>query len=423
MATWLVSWCLSVAACATGEVREEDGFVRRESAHYDLRVEGPPELAAEIEAVLEQSWPRFAAFYGGEPRLAKGERLGFSLYASRESWERGILGDRTRQPSMVDRAYFSPKSKKVYVYRDPIDHVTRAHSIYAAYLQFHGLAKAKNIDLDRAWYVHGIAEMFAEHTWHDGVLEVLVRRRMSVIDPAAEALRALRASPKLWSHEQLALSGVRWAAVSFASDRHPAELSKLALGATGSKMSGEDFQRSLGPKDVVGKEFWSWLEGAQVPFEVLTWGFAELDGGRFLGEPKEGELALCRLKQTPDWFEARIPVGASRKGSGGLLVGWKPPAEATIVRFGERSAFLERYVEGARVEDQELGTPPAQGGFVRARVVRAAPGAGGGVALVEVHVGDAIVHEMPIEHVAFGLAAHTADVVFDEVGWKPATAR
>jgi len=416
--TWLVSLCL---AAGTGSVASpEEGFARRESAHYDLRVEGSEDLAVEIEAVLEQAWPRFAAFYGGEPKLAKGERLGFRLYASRESWERGILGDRTRQPSMVDRAFFSPKSKKVYVYRDPIQHVTRAHSLYGAYLQFHSLAKTKNLDLDRAWYVHGLAEMFAEHSWHDGKLDVLVRRRVSVIDPAAEASRALRDSPRLWSEENLVLTGVRWAAMSFANDRHRDDLTKLALGATGSKMSGEDFQRSLGPKDVVAKEFWEWLEGAQVPFEVLTWGFQELDGGRFLGEPKQGELALCRLKETPEWFEARIPVGASHAGSGGLLLGWKPPSEATIVRFGERSAFLERYVEGDRVEDQELTMPPAQGGFVRARVVRT--GEDGGSALVEVRVGDAVVHEMPVASPAFGLAAHTADVVFDEVAW-PAAAR
>ena len=383
--------------------------LERTTAHYALRVAAPEAQTAELAAVLEAAWPKLAAFFRAEPKGKK--KLEIEVYSSRADWARGILDDGVSQPAEADRSWFSNRSKKLYVYRSPIDYVTRAHLIYGATLQFHALAKSKNLDLDRDWYVHGIGEMLSSHTWNQGVLELEVERRISTIDLAALARDKVRGAVRPWSLERIALPSVRCMAVRFARERFGSKFEKFALGGTGSKVDGRDFLLSLGSEARLGADFTSWLEGVQLPLDVLSWEFQELADGRILGLPPPNEVAACRLKEAARSFEATIPVGAGTAGSGALMLALEPPFEFDAVRFTDGAAYLERYSEGARGRSEKLPLPRSANGKVRARAERE-----GG--LVRILADGVVVHEMPIEAAVFGLVAVTGAVEFENVAWQ-----
>lgn len=266
---------LSAISLLVPALAQNPPAIRVETNRYNLSVEGTPEEAAAFGKILEAAWPTFREFFHAEPPLPPGERLAFRVYATRDACREGAMRDGTDIPPKKEPAWFSPKTGAVYLYKKPGAWYTRYIVLYGACMQFHGLAKPKNKDLDE-WYVHGIAESFAMHSF-DGVhLELATSPPVSGVDHAARAMeklggRLLGLDP--FTDERLEDPSVRWAVVRFATSaaggKHRARFEKLALGATGSKVSGYDFMRSLGREKEIAEEFTAWLLSAQAPLELV----------------------------------------------------------------------------------------------------------------------------------------------------------
>ncbi len=300
--------------------------IRVETNRYDLWVEGTPEEAAAYGRILEAAWPTFREFFHAEPPLSSGERLAFRVFATREACREAAMRDGTDIPPKKEPAWFSPKTGTTYLYRKPGAWYTRYIVIYGACMQFHGLAKPKNKDLDE-WYVHGIAESFAMHAW-DGVhLELATSPPVSSIDHAARAMeklggRLLGLDP--FTEGRLEDPSVRWAVVRFATSaaggKYRTRFEKLALGATGSKMSGSDFMRSLGREKEIAEEFTAWLLLSQAPLEHVVDGSQH--GGETLAVPTPG--TTHRAKVTVDGNRVTLEIDGQAC----------PPIEAPEGRVG-----------------------------------------------------------------------------------------
>jgi hypothetical protein len=309
--------------------------------------------------------PRGAAGQEGrEGREAK--RLAFRVFATREACLDAALRDGTAMPPKKEPAWFSPKNGTAYLYKKPGDWYARYIVLYAACMQFHGLAKPKNQDLDE-WYVHGIAESFAVHTF-DGVrLELAASPLLSNVDHAARAMEKLGGRLQgldPFTDERLEDGSVRWAVVRFATSaaggKHRARFEKLALGATGSKVSGYDFMRSLGREKEIAEEFTAWLHAAQAPLEIVTLDWEAFQDGRIVGRSPEASQSVCLAKSPFRSLEATVetpedPAGATP----GILFAWRDERNYSVAKLRPPVLFVEHVIDGRQhaADSKPMRTP------------------------------------------------------------------
>lgn len=330
--------------------------VHLETAHYDLRVEGPEEEAVTFGKILEAAWPTFRGFFHGEPALPNGERLAIRVFDTQEACLVGAMNDKADMPPKKHPAWFSPGNGKVYLYRTSGAWFTRYLVIYGACLQFHGLLKPKSRDLDE-WYTHGIAESFAVHTWDGERLELAASPPIAAIDHPARALSALggkRIGLDPFTDERLEDPSVRWAVVRFATAKadgpYRQKFEKLALGATGSKVSGHDFMRSLGAEPAVSAEFSVWLLSAQMPLEIVDPEWEAFSDDRIVGRAAEGEMALCAAKPEFDTLRVEIDTPSEADavvtGVPGVLLAFQDDRNYLIARLRPPVVYFEHVQAG-----------------------------------------------------------------------------
>jgi hypothetical protein len=277
--------------------------IERLTPHYRVRVQGSEADAETFGEILEQCWPRFREFFKAEPALHDGERLTVRVFATRDEYRLGAAQDHADLPQRADPAWYCGKTQTAYMYELASEYNTRAVLIYAACLQFHGVAKFKNLDLDWAWYLHGIGQSFGVHAWDGKKLELACKPRICLTDYPAHALQKLggpKSTADPWAEDMIVDPDVRWCAVRFALEgshgKYRAQFERLALGYNGSKMSGEDFARALGRRANVTKEFREWLAAEQMPLEVAIGDWEELNDGRILGRASQESVAVCCAK-------------------------------------------------------------------------------------------------------------------------------
>lgn len=345
--TWLVL-CAALAGPLTAQ-SPEPSHTTATTTHYALRVEGDRLEADELGRMLEEAWPVFQGFFKAQPELARDAQLGLRVYATGQRWLDALLTDRTTPPSGARLAWFSPVTRTVYVERQASEYVTRALVLYGACVQFHALAKVKNRDLD-AWYVHGLAESFATHAWDGEHVKLGVSPRICVIDHPALALEALggeRSGLDAWTVERLQIPYVRWSAVRFAlygaKGKYRSRLEKLALGHTGSKVSGEDFMRSLGREKSIASEFHEWLVGAQMPFEAVRGDWEDLLDGRIVARPAAGRIAIACARKRFDELVTAFDPPRDRSTSIALVLRLVDAQDYTLLHIKPPGAFLEQY--------------------------------------------------------------------------------
>jgi hypothetical protein len=358
---------LPIAAAASISI--PGSTVHLETAHYDLRVDGREEEAASFGKILEAAWPTFREFFHGEPALPSGERLAIRVFDSQEACLVGAMNDKADMPPKKFPAWFSPGNGKVYLYRTSGEWFTRYLVIYGACLQFHGLLKPKSRDLDE-WYTHGIAESFAVHTWDGEHLELAASPPIAAIDHPARALAALggkRIGLDPFTDARLEDPSVRWAVVRFATAKaegpYRRMFEKLALGATGSKVSGHDFMRSLGAEQAVSAEFSAWLLSAQMPLEIVDPDWEAFSDGRIVGRSAEGDLAMCAAK--PELGSLRVSIDSSSDaGAGvpGVLLAFQDDRNYLLARIRLPIVFFEHVKSGrqAGVDSRPIERPGPQ---------------------------------------------------------------
>jgi hypothetical protein len=369
----MILCAISLLAPALAEVPPA---VRVETNRYELEVEGTADEAATYGRILEAAWPTFREFFHAEPPLPSGEHLAVRVYATRDACREGAMRDGTAIPPKKEPAWFSPKTGAVYLYKNPGAWYSRYILIYGACMQFHALAKPKNKDLDE-WYVHGIAESFAMHSF-DGVhLELATSLEVSGVDHAARAMeklggRMIGLDP--FTEERLEDPSVRWAVVRFATSaaggKHRARFEKLALGATGSKVSGYDFMRSLGREKEIAEEFTAWLLSAQAPLEQVTVDWEAFTDGRIVGTSSESEQSICLAKPRFKSLETVVETPqAEGVGTPGILFGWRDERNYELAKFRPPVLFVEHVLDGRQHGGETLPIP-ASGTSHRAKVTR-----------------------------------------------------
>jgi hypothetical protein len=406
--------CLAPTAIAGNGDRP---LVRHTSEHYDLRLQGGEEEARRLGSMLELAWPRFREYFQVEPGLKDGERLVIQLYDDARQCEVGAMNDRADMPPIKHPSWFSPRNRTVYLYRHASDWCTRYLLLYGACLQFHGLAKAKNIDLD-TWYAHGIAESLAVHAFDGKRLELGASPSIAWIDHPRRALaelggRTLGLDP--FTEQRLEDPSVRWSVVRFATasseGRYRERFDKLALGRTGSKVSGFDFMRSLGNEKRIAEEFSIWLLGNQMPLEVLTPDWEMLPDGRIRGSPAADRISLCAAKAPFDTLEVVVTApGKEDRAIPSVVLSLQNEDDYVRARFVPPLVFVEHVRSGRQygIETWSLdGVRPVFRVRVRTQAERAE---------VEIDGKTYPVVEVPPGRV--GLAATGGPVDFDGVKWR-----
>jgi hypothetical protein len=344
----------ALACVLSGVARADIDVV--ETTHYQLYIQDKAIPAPSSALVLEQAWPAFAAFFLAEPELKEGERLVIKVFADKPRWRNGALGDGGDIPAGVDSVWLSRKNRTVYLYPSTkTEYVTRAHVLYAACLQFHACSKSKNMDLD-TWYVHGIAESLATHAWDGKRLALGIAPRISVQDHAASALKELggeRFGLDAFSESRIQVPCIRWSAVRFALEgaggKYKPRFTKLALGARGSKVSGEDFMRSLGRAENVSQEFAAWLKSVQLPFEAVRGDWEDWQDGRIATRSPNGMISLAGTRGDATYLRLEYRRAEANGGALGILLAVDGPEDFQACRIQPPVFSLETYSSGRLV--------------------------------------------------------------------------
>jgi len=360
---------------------QEPGLVRETTAHYQLTWAGTPTEAKAMGVILEATWPELRSILQAEPELARGERLDFRFLADKARWNDVMLDDKQVVPPAADPVWCSNYNGVLYGYRHASEIYTRMMVIYGAALQYHARCKQKNSDLDTSWYVHGLAQTLSVHTWDGFNLKLAVRPKLCVVDHPAKALLALGGAgdpadaQDPWQEERIADPYVSWACVRFAlyglKGKHRARYQKLALGHSGSKVSGADFMRSLGRERDVSREFRAWLKNEQYPLEIVHGEWEELPNGRLRGGTARPEDMSTVLVRDPEAGFACQVHGIGQPGvTRALLLSWSNAKDYVLARFEPPVVKIQFVRNELEVDVDELMLPDPAADTVAVRVQR-----------------------------------------------------
>ena len=389
--------------------------VRSTTEHYEVRLQGTAEEAALFGKLLELAWPTYRDFFRAEPRLSGGKRLLVRIFASREACLDGAMDDHADMPPSQHPAWFSAKNGTVYLYRHTSDWFTRYLALYGACLQFHGHAKPKNRDLD-TWYTHGIAESFAVHSFDGEKLELGTSPSVCWMDHPARAMAELggkRLGLDPFDESRMENASVRWALTRFAiqgaKGRYRGRFDKLALGLSGSKVTGFDFLRSLGKEEQITEEFSVWLLSNQMPMTAVLPDWQSFPDGRIVAKPAQDGLALCVLKEGFTSIEATVEFDAA-KATPGIILSLQDQWNYAVARIVPPLAFVDHVLDGKR---RSLGSTPAEakGGKLRFKV----SGEGG---VIELTIGDRTSPPIGLPSGRIGLACLEGEVTFRDLRWR-----
>lgn len=279
----LAALLLAAAPCLSGELATE---------HYDLRAEGVP--LEDTGRLLEALHARLSDHFHAAPE----GRLRVVIYGTKERFRAAMLADGEVPPEAG--GYYSPRTRKAYLWVQPSEFFTRQLVLHEATHQFHYLVATGNRTPGAWWYTEGLAEYFGMHDWDGERLETGVVPPITLEDYPARALAQ-------YGEAKDDLEGIvagrvtvdrplAWALIHFLVNVRGEEFGRIAAEL--------DAQR--GAPDLQGSaaaEFRDWIEANQQPWRILWVGWQ----GR--GEAIEGASptnALAALKEAPDRLETEI---------------------------------------------------------------------------------------------------------------------
>jgi hypothetical protein len=364
LAAFLLALCSQRAAALPSQ------WIPERTAHFAIDGEGEgPEVEAEVRelgVVLEQAWAAYAKLLQAEPVLERPAQFVVRVCADRESWIAAIERTGVVPGANLDSLCFVPERDTAFLYRQPTRWLTRRLALHGTWQQFHYRAKAKHADLVNSWFVLGLAEQLAIHRWNGKQLELGARPRITVLDLPGQAARALDGRDGL---EALSEGGMRrpenaWALVSFLREgkggKYRARFDKLALGHTGSKLTGPEFAATLGKPEQVYGELLAWLGSVQEPLIAACGDWEDLDGRELLGRAPQDDYAFAVVRQAATEVRARF-VGEPGS-SAGLLLAYEDQQHYTFAALGDRGVVVKR-CEGVRLStlDEFQGMPSKDG--------------------------------------------------------------
>lgn len=415
MSSRIVSFALSLclAGASAQAAREPDAH---ETKHYLLHSIGGAVNEEDCGAILEQAWPVFQSFFRVEPELKGKARLRIEVFPGRESWLAGPYAGGTPPPADSETTWFDRESRVAYVCRSVSEYETRKRVIYVACQQFHACSKTKNLDLD-TWYVHGLAESFATHAWDGEKLTLAASPRICIFDHPARAREALGGATiglDAFDERRLDNPSVRWAAVRFAMEgaggKHRARFDKFALGHRGSKLSGEDFLRSLGRAENISQEFVAWLDAAQLQFEVLSGGWEDLLDGRVVCRTIAPQIGLACARRPVSTLQYSLRQRELNSGCTlGVVLDATSARDYRIFRLRPPHAMVEQYADGELVSTGDLLPFEGYDSDLVAIEATAANGA------VTINVDGRVFGPFPVEKPRLGIAIHDGPITLQRL--------
>jgi len=355
------------------------------SPHYELHSEAETARAREYSGVLEAAWPEYRRIFGGEPKLAEGERLKVRHFADRHGWAAAIRADGATPPPAAG-GYYWPATKTAFLYDQPTRSYTRTLLLHEAAHQFHYLACTNNRPPGAGWYTEGIAEFAAEHFWDGETLRLGVVQLVTLKD-----------------YPRRATGGGRprgWALVHYLASEEPERFATLRAQL--------DRGADLEPPEPEG--FTAWLARNQEPWAQV---FNEWNGvgPRALRGFAE-HVSACRLKAPANLLRAELRMPRTGRFRAGLLLEYRDAEDYTLLLVDRRGTLdLHRRRGGKWIPMQRHAGLKLD----RERVPFVATRGADGVTVV---VAGRKFGPWDLAGPTLGLALDSCDVVFDRLEWR-----
>lgn len=407
-----------VVGCASGDptVRESDGDVIVETAHYRLTVRGGAVDKAEAKvlgALSEAGWDAWGTYFGDLP--APTDKYEAILTADRAGFNAAILADGDTPPADAG-GYFSYVSGRAYLFAQPTRYYTRVLLLHELTHQAH-LATRTTEEEVPAWFIEGVAEHLSVHDWDGescvglGVQALAsLEDRMGAANAEAPANLAQlqgwlrddtfpsRAALMGWWRFLDTSPGTR---AAFSGWRADADAGSVSYGSLGTVVSTAE----------VFADYKAWLEDAVDPYAVVFLQWLPYDADSVQGWAAVSS-AIRWKGGPPASFQVKHEVpGAS--GFAGVLVSYDDPTHNTSVMINATGEVRALVVNGADARWDAVG-----------KVARPKKSVSWGVtwdgSVPTVQVGDATFEITTTSAPAAGLGLYDADLRFDEIGVVPA---
>lgn len=405
----LLSACLLTLCAAV----PADDPVQIESAHYDLVWDGARADAADASKMLEAAFRELGVFFSAQPK----DRLRVLVMRDEGARREAAWDDGTAVPAHNRAAWFSEQTRSAYVARGAGPQSDRAALLYAACIQFHSLAKAKNLDAARAWQASGIALDFARSPWDGARLSAFEAPRVEAVDLVERALLALGTDGAQLAALDSAEAGdvsLHWAVAALClhgGDRtYRSVFQRHAVGDSGSKVGSADFLRALGPKAKLVKDLRAFLPRTRTPFEPFG-DWEDRGAGGIVARPRAGNAVHCVLREGCERLTARIAPLPRTGARAGFVAGWGSTEDCALLDVEAPEVIVRVTRLGRAVATRRLPIPGDAG---RERTVELSR-AGSQYVLVVDGVRFA---ELELPSGRMGFFASGADVAFRDVTWR-----
>jgi hypothetical protein len=379
--------------------------------------------------LLEAAYKNYTAFFGAQPKLKKDEKLRVRLHATDAEWREALKKEDAGAPEAG--GFYWPPAKSASLFIQPSALYTRTLLLHEAMHQFHLIARANNNHIEPAWYVEGLAEYVARHTWDGKTLKNCALQPLSLEEYWAKASE--RVSAKDFSLAKLADTGtgedrpVWMALVAYLCEADGGKLRKKfdALGKQfeSGNHAGGLFRTHIGDPAAMQPEFVKWVASHQEPW-TQVWNEWEGTGeGTFFGHA--GVVSACRFKADAKEITATLVIPkrddmlAKPDGNwrGGLLLGYSGGEEYTVALINQIGRIvIQRRHDGKWDTLYDDNPPPKEA--ENTYVFRAMRKDG----KVRLSVDGRDIGEWAVEGAKFGLALDNCKLNFSDVKVTPAEA-
>ena len=322
------------------------------SEHYLLETNIDAATSEVYARVLEALWPQLVAFFGAEPPLADGERLSIRYVATQADWVRTMEDDGILAPVGAG-GYYAPRTRRVYLFRQPTIYNSRQLLLHEAMHQFHFLARTKNAMPKDGWYVEGLVEHLSRHYWDGETLILGVVPFCSLADYPARALETMGQPDydlaAMVASERPSSRAEQWAVVRFLltgeKGRYAKKFTQLARKLDAGQPAASVFPKVFGPPRRLLPKLLAWLATQQEPFVPIwnDWAGLAADGVEGIA----GVTSACRARGDVTHISAclDVPEGPFK---GGLLIAYEDNQSYTVALLDDRGGFVvNRRVNGA----------------------------------------------------------------------------
>ncbi|MGE0192740.1 MAG: hypothetical protein AB7T63_11955 [Planctomycetota bacterium] len=417
----LVSCVLSVARRVVAEepAAPAGSSLRVEtytSEHYALETNIDAATSRVYSQVLEALWPQLVAFFGAEPSLGKDDRLSVRFLAHRADWVRRMEDDGVAAPGDAG-GYYSPATRRVYLFRQPTRYNSRQLLLHEAMHQFHFLARTHNTMPKDAWYVEGLVEHLSRHYWDGETLTLGVVPFCSLADYPAQALETMGQADydlaAMVASRRPSTRAEQWALVRYLltgdDGRHAKKFRQLARKLDAGQAAASVFPKLFGPPQRLLPKLRAWLATQQEPFVPIwnEWAGVAKDGV----EGVAGVTSACRAREDVTHVAAslEIPEGPFK---GGLLMAYEDNESYTVALLDDRGGYaVNRRVAGTW-KRLGAGTLPArESGPWRLQATRGE----GGVTLT---ANGTVLGTYDVPGTKMGVCLENCALRFSDIAWR-----